>query len=88
MREIVRVNVGLNFTFNYFGDTIVYKTLRTFNASGDIFDAIKSYIKYWVNDYGEKYGTCLTCDVEINTIPVCSYRFGRNGISECNGKFM
>lgn len=91
MRKIERVNAELTFTFNYFEDTIVYKMLRTFNVStdiyGNIYDGIKSFIEYWVNADGNKYGICLTCDVDINAVPVRRYRFGRNGIIECNGEF-
>lgn len=92
MRKIERVNAELTFTFNYFEDTIVYKMLRTFNVSTDIYnniyDGIKNFVEYWVNADGNKYGICLACDVVTNTIPGCRYIFDRNGIIECNEESM
>ena len=59
---------GFIFTFSFFDDTIIYKTLR---FCCDL-ESAKSYATSWVEKYGEKYGRQTdTADTANSCCCVC-----------------
>ena len=62
---------GFIFTFTFFDDTIIYKTLR---FCSDL-ESAKAYATTWVEKFGEKYGRCLYCEIRENAVPVFTIIF-------------
>ena len=47
------------FTFEFFGDEIVYKTVRSAYDKTDLI----SYVYEWIKKFGTKYGNCICVEI-------------------------
>lgn len=74
------IKIGMIFHFTLGDDTIVYKMLREFHNTEDMFDYVEVYAQNFVKKFGEKYGRCIFCDVVYNAVPIITYYFNRNGV--------